>query len=87
MQVLLSRHWHHLPLEQAVELLETDLEFGLDLFETSHRQERFGPNVLTPRKGKSPLLRFLMQFNNPLIYILLAVLAGITLPILPIHVL
>lgn len=72
MQVLLSRHWHHLPLDQAVELLETDSEFGLDLFEIKHRQERFGPNVLTPRKGKGPLFRFLLQFNNPLIYILLA---------------
>jgi cation-transporting ATPase F len=72
MQVLLSKHWHHLPLEQAVELLETDLERGLDLFEVKHRQERFGPNLLTPRRGKSPLVRFLLQFNNPLVYILLA---------------
>ena len=40
-----------------------------------HRQEHFGPNVLTPRKGKSPLVRFLLQFNNPLIYILLAAAA------------
>lgn len=72
MQVLLGRHWHHLPLDQAVELLETDLERGLDLFEIKHRQERFGPNVLTPRRGKSPLVRFLLQFNNPLVYILLA---------------
>jgi Ca2+-transporting ATPase len=72
MQTLLGRHWHHLPAEEVVQLMETDLECGLDLFEVKHRQERFGPNVLTPRRGKSPLLRFLLQFNNPLIYILLA---------------
>jgi len=36
-----------------------------------HRQARFGPNALTPRKGKSPLTRFLLQFNSPLIYVLL----------------
>jgi Flp pilus assembly protein TadB len=71
MQVLLDKHWHHIPVEQAVELLETDLGRGLDLFELKHRQERFGPNVLTPRRAKSPLMRFLLQFNNPLIYILL----------------
>jgi cation-transporting ATPase F len=71
MQVLLAKHWHHLPTEEVVQLLETDLERGLDRFEIHHRQQRFGSNSLTPRKGKSPLLRFLQQFNNPLIYILL----------------
>ena len=72
MQVLLGRHWHHLPAAEVVELLESDQEGGLDIFEVRHRQERFGPNLLTARRGKSPLLRFLLQFNNPLIYILLA---------------
>ncbi len=72
MQTLLGKHWHHLPVEEVIELLETNLANGLDIFEIQHRQERFGPNVLTPRKGKSPLMRFLHQFNNPLIYILLA---------------
>jgi len=71
MQTLLARHWHHLPLNEVAVVLETDLDQGLDLFDIKHRQERFGPNVLTVRKGKSPLLRFLLQFNNPLIYILL----------------
>ncbi len=72
MQTLLGKHWHHLPVEEVVELLETNHNNGLDKFEIEHRQERFGANVLTPRKGKSPLMRFLHQFNNPLIYILLA---------------
>ncbi len=72
MQTLLGKHWHHLPVEEVIELLETNLNNGLDIFEIQHRQERFGPNMLTPRKGKSPLMRFLHQFNNPLIYILLA---------------
>jgi hypothetical protein len=46
-------------------------EAGLDVFEIKHRQERFGLNMLTPHKGKSPFVRFLMEFNNPLIIILL----------------
>ena len=71
MQTLLAKHWHHLPIDEVVAVLETDLDRGLDLFDIKHRQERFGPNVLTARKGKSPLVRFLLQFNNPLIYILL----------------
>lgn len=71
MQTLLGKHWHHLPIAEVADLLESDLENGLDLFEVKRRQEHFGPNRLTPPKGKSPLVRFLLQFNNPLIYILL----------------
>ncbi len=71
MQTLLGKHWHHLPTDEVLQLLETHPETGLDIFAVKHRQEHFGPNVLTPRRGKSPLARFLLQFNNPLIYILL----------------
>ncbi|MCI0477832.1 MAG: HAD-IC family P-type ATPase, partial [Anaerolineales bacterium] len=71
MQTLLGKHWHHLPAVEVVELLDSDLEKGLDVFEIKHRHERFGRNVLTPKKGKSPLVRFLLQFNNPLLYILM----------------
>ena len=72
MQTLLSKHWHHLPHDEIRELLDTNVQQGLDLFEVQHRLKRFGPNALTPRKGKSPLMRFLLQFHNPLIYVLLA---------------
>lgn len=72
MQTLLSTHWHHLPESEVINLLGTDIQNGLDLFEVQHRQNRFGQNILTPSKGKSAILRFLLQFNNPLIYILLA---------------
>jgi len=71
MQTLLSKQWHHLPASEVQALLDVDVEQGLDCFEVQHRQARFGPNALTPRKGKSPLVRFLLQFNNPLIYVLL----------------
>ncbi|MCE7980497.1 MAG: cation-transporting P-type ATPase [Caldilinea sp. CFX5] len=72
MQTLLNKQWHHLPHPAVTELLESDPQSGLDLLEIKRRQERFGPNVLTAKRGKSPLLRFLLQFHNPLIYILLA---------------
>ena len=71
MQTLLGKHWHHLPTREVVELLESHPQNGLDIFEVKHRRERFGSNVLTPKKGTHPLVRFLLQFNNPLIYILL----------------
>ena len=75
MDTLLSKHWHHLPADEVLDLLESDRENGLDIFEVEHRQKRFGPNVITAKKGMGPLMRFLLQFHQPLIYILMA--AGI----------
>ncbi len=71
MDTLLSKHWHHISTEEILDILESDSQQGLDIFEIKHRQERFGFNVLTPKEGKSPLLRFVLQFNNPLVIILL----------------
>nr|HMN59804.1 HAD-IC family P-type ATPase [Anaerolinea sp.] len=71
MNTLLGKHWHHLPTHEVLDLLDTNIQQGLDIFEIKHRQERFGLNVLTPKHGKSPLVRFLLQFNNPLVIILL----------------
>ena len=72
MNTLLRKHWHHISIEEAVDFLDTDLQQGLDVFEIKHRLEHFGLNVITPKKGKSPFVRFLLQFNNPLVIILLA---------------
>ncbi len=72
MDSLLLEHWHHLPREEVETLLESDSAKGLDTFDIAHRQEHYGPNCLTLKKGKSPLIIFLLQFHQPLIYILLA---------------
>ena len=72
MQHSLGKNWHHLPAEEVIELLETDPEAGLDVFEVKHRRDHYGPNVLTARGGPGALKRFLLQFHQPLIYILLA---------------
>jgi Ca2+-transporting ATPase len=72
MEIIVHRNCHHVPAEEVIQLLGTDLEKGLDLFEVGDRQARFGPNTLTERKGHGPVVRFLLQFHQPLIYILLA---------------
>ncbi|TNF33157.1 MAG: HAD family hydrolase, partial [Gammaproteobacteria bacterium] len=72
MKPLLEKHWHHLPQEEVLDLLDSDLEKGLDRFEVEDRQQNFGPNTLAQRKGQGPLLRFLLQFHQALVYILLA---------------
>ena len=71
MQKILGRHWHHMPIQQIQLILETNLTEGLDRFQIQHRQERFGPNAITPQKRKGPFLRFLSQLNNPLILVLI----------------
>ena len=71
MNTLIGKHWHHLPAEEVVDLLDGNPERGLDQFEVKHLQETFGPNAITAKKGKGPLKRFLLQFHQPLIYILI----------------
>ncbi|MDT9313708.1 cation-transporting P-type ATPase, partial [Limnospira sp. Paracas R14] len=63
--------WHTLPLEQVTDQLGIATEKGLSDAEIDSRMAKFGPNELKAKKGKSPLLLFLIQFKNPLLYILL----------------
>src|SRR5688572_2562873 len=67
-------HWHQLHAEEVVRLLDADLEAGLSGAEVKLRLEKFGPNMVRPRRGTPAWLKFLQQFNQPLVYILL--LAG-----------
>ncbi len=72
METLLEKHWHHRPPEEVADLLKTERDKGLDLLEVRARQEHFGPNALTPRKTHGPIMRFLLQFAQPLVIILVA---------------
>ena len=71
MKELIARHWHHLPIAEVLELLEGDQDKGLDRFAVEHRLAEYGPNTISTKKGRGPLLRFLLQFHQPLIYILI----------------
>ena len=64
--------WHSYTVEKTSKRLETSTDRGLSDGEIAKRQQLFGRNVLTPKKGKPAWLRFLFQFNQPLVYILLA---------------
>jgi len=77
MQGMPGKHWHHLPAIEVLALFEADGDRGLKNSEVGRRQQQFGSNVLTQKKGKNSLLLFLLQFHQPLVYILLAA-AGIT---------
>ncbi len=71
MTELLKKRWHHLPEAEVTEILDVHADTGLDQVEVEKRREKFGSNTLTLKKGKGPLLRFLLQFHQALVYILL----------------
>jgi magnesium-transporting ATPase (P-type) len=57
-------------------MLATDREKGLGTAEAARRVQAYGPNRLPEGKRQGPLMRFLSQFNNVLVYVLLG--AGFT---------
>lgn len=68
---------HHVGVPDAAKLLESDIERGLDVAEVALRQKKYGPNRIVTRHGTPGWRRFLKQFAEPLIYVLIAA-AGIT---------
>lgn len=71
MNVIPQMKWHGVSPAEAIQALGTHHEKGLDAQEVGRRQESFGPNSLTAQHGPGPLIRFLKQFQNPLVYILM----------------
>ena len=69
---------HSEPTGALLAVLGTHPHRGLDTDSIAARQQGYGRNTLPPAPQRTPLQRFLLQFHNVLIYILL-VSAGITL--------
>ena len=63
--------WHNIEAEEVLQQLASTQD-GLLLDEAQRRLQQHGPNRLRPAKKKGPLARFLLQFHNVLIYVLLA---------------
>ena len=70
-----KKAWHALSAEDATATLDVDPESGLDDNEVKKRRERFGENRLEAGSQRSSLQRFISQFNNLFIYLLL--IAGV----------
>ncbi len=64
-------HWHDHPPQAALEELHANAD-GLSQSEAERRLEAHGPNRLPEPPRRSALLRFLLEFHNVLIYVLLA---------------
>lgn len=69
--------WHQLSSQQAARLLGSDPTIGLSLaaVEARQRQRQFGPNQMAAQKRLSEWMRLLLQFHQPLIYVLLVATA------------
>src|SRR5690625_1345738 len=63
--------WHTLTVDETLERLESDPETGLTGEEASARLDRYGPNSLPGPESRPAWKRFLQQFHNVLIYVLL----------------
>jgi len=68
--------WHAIPPHEVTERLATSAGKGLDPADAAARLLKYGPNRLPEGKKRGVFARFLAQFNNILIYVLLA--AGFT---------
>src|SRR6516162_3371048 len=68
--------WHAISADEVVTRLATSGQKGLDAAEASARLRKHGPNRLPEGKRRGPFMRFLAQFNNILVYVLLG--AGFT---------
>jgi magnesium-transporting ATPase (P-type) len=63
--------WHARSAEQALAALKASRAEGLSGAEAERRAAVYGKNILPPPQRRGPLLRFLLQFHNLLIYVLL----------------
>src|SRR5262249_9861820 len=68
--------WHAISADEVVKRLATSGEKGLDGAEAGARLGKHGPNRLPEGKKRGPFQRVIGQFNNVLVYVLLA--AGFT---------
>ncbi len=72
MQKGTEKKWHSLGTDATVKEVDTSAERGLSPQEAKQRLEEYGPNKLPESKQRSTLMRFLEQFNNILIFLLIA---------------
>jgi cation-transporting P-type ATPase F len=67
-----NKHWHNIEANEVADLLKSDTKKGLEDSTYEDHLEKYGENTLTTVKPTHPFIKFMMQFHNPLVYILLA---------------
>lgn len=67
--------WHSYHTEEVLKQLTANQTVGLSDGEVVERRQKHGANSLTKHTGDGPFKRFVLQFHQPLVYILLAAVA------------
>ena len=67
--------WHDLSAEQALHVLKTDEKKGLDTGAAALRLSSHGKNILSAKRRRGIVIRFLSQFKDFMVLILLAAAA------------
>lgn len=67
----MAESWHAQSIDSICRLLHCEQTGLRDDADIKNRQAQYGLNTLPPLKKRHPVLRFLLQFNNTLIYVLL----------------
>lgn len=74
-----KKSWHSLEAEKVLAAVNSGSK-GLTSGEAARRLQQLGPNRLSPPQKRGPFARFIMQFHNVLIYVLLG--AGVVTSLL-----
>ncbi|MCK4746490.1 MAG: hypothetical protein KAT15_05620, partial [Bacteroidales bacterium] len=72
-------HWHHIECGEVLNMLRSNPVNGLSAKDIPGKQDDHGKNVLSKKKGENLFILFLNQFNQALVYILLAAALGVGL--------
>ncbi|MDN3511140.1 MAG: HAD-IC family P-type ATPase [Candidatus Jettenia sp.] len=67
-----NTHWYTMQADEVIRKLETNVDTGLSHAEVKNRLKKYGHNQLEEKKGVSPFMLFLGQFNNFIVLILIA---------------
>ena len=64
-------NWQSLTSTETLKLLKTDLKSGLSQFSAEKRLHKYGKNKLEQKKNKSLFAKFIEQFSDFMVIILL----------------
>lgn len=75
----MSTNWFNKTVDESITELKTNIDIGLSTEEVKKRQEEYGLNELKAKKKKSLIVKFLEQFKDFMIIILIisAIISGV----------
>lgn len=68
-------YWHNMSIEETLQELKVSLEQGLSNKEVKARQQTYGKNILAAKKGKGIIRKFISQFADFMIIVLICAAA------------